>query len=588
MRIRSVRIRNFRSLMNVEVEVQDYTSLIGRNDSGKSSFLRALRLLFDPDCACDEGDKCAIPNEGDECFVEAVLEPTTACNDPGSDSTVRIRRLLDQKARWEKLDKVPKQDIFRQMLTGKLTKQAYASNPAATGEVKAAVGDLPPGQVKATDWQDAFCRCDSSGLVEYESGWCEMDPEDLRALVRPVVLEADVKAEDEVADKGASIFSRIGGLLVQEAIQRHVGLQGALNALKKEITAISERDADGRWSLEDLNNLQTMLQEEISGFDSAVKVSTNLQPPKLPAVSFGVSLDVADEWATGLENLGHGLRRSLVFAMLRTLRRLREIGHVDVSDGSPEPDEPLYLFLIEEPELYLHPQAERQRMRELLSLSSQPSTQVLLCTHSAFFVDLNQYRGILRFDRPDRRATCIRAWQGADLDPLDKKTLDTTYHFDPSRAAMLFADLVILVEGQTERVTVPALADRLGLPTAGVELVDCGGNSYIPLYQRVLEEFGVKYVAWLDDDCKSEVEKARAIRTTTTGRIVLTDKDWEHMAGLTGDKDKPYRSWLKYVHNGEEPNDAMKDRIRAAYGWRDFPVETSRKREDEALDGLSI
>jgi predicted ATP-dependent endonuclease of OLD family len=51
--ISRVAIKNFRSLTDVELELSNYTALVGLNDSGKSNLLRALNLFFnnqtDPD-----------------------------------------------------------------------------------------------------------------------------------------------------------------------------------------------------------------------------------------------------------------------------------------------------------------------------------------------------------------------------------------------------------------------------------------------------------------------------------------------------------------------------------------------------------
>lgn len=587
MRITRVRIHNYRSLKAVDVNLEDYTSLIGRNDSGKSSFLRALLLLFDPESECSDDDVCKIdPDTGAaDCYVEATLDGPDL--EDGKPSSISIRRHLSEKARWEVLGNVPKLDVFRDMQAGTLTKGVYDKDDAITETIRSEVGELPGGKVPIDFWKSAYDRLNHAGYVEHIDGWSYLDPAELPKIAKPIMLQADVRAEDEITDRGQTIFAQLGGLLVQAAIQNHTGLQNALSTLRNEITLICAKDETGQWSLGDINRLESVLQEELTAFDPAVTVSTALTAPKVPPVSFGISVQVKDDWIDGLSNMGHGLRRSLVFAMLRTLGRLREV-------RSPSPPEntdsqvPLHLFLIEEPELYLHPQAERQRMQELLTLATQPDTQVVLCTHSAFFVDLSHYKGILRFTRPDRKATSIHCWKGGDLDPTDKKTLDTTYHFDPSRAAMLFADLVILVEGQTEKVTVPPLAEKLGLDTRGVEMVDCGGNQNIPTYQRVLEEFDVKYVAWLDTDDMDPVKKARKLLTPLNGRIVLTEVNWERIAKLGGSGDKPFRSWKKFIFDAEEPTSKMVERIKAAYEWREFPVPTQKKRKDEALDGISI
>ena len=46
-------------------------------------------------------------------------------------------------------------------------------------------------------------------------------------------------------------------------------------------------------------------------------------------------------------------------------------------------------FILEEPELYLHPQAQRSLFDSLQELSAE--NQVLLCTHSSSFINIDNY-----------------------------------------------------------------------------------------------------------------------------------------------------------------------------------------------------
>jgi putative ATP-dependent endonuclease of the OLD family len=256
--------------------------------------------------------------------------------------------------------------------------------------------------------------------------------------------------------------------------------------------------------------------------------------------------------------------------MLRTHRRLKQ-----GNGGPPQANAgfaPLYLFLIEEPELYLHPQAERRRMVELKELADDDNAQVVLCTHSAIFVDLAEYKGIHRFERPGRNATNVISWTGPDLDADPVRTISLANRFNIYRSAMVFADLVILVEGASEQAAIPHVAEKLGLTTADidVEVVACDGNSKIPPYQTVLEGLGIKYVAWFDSDDQDQVKEGKTIRSNAFGKIITTDRDWEQMNGLsTSSKNKVYNSWKFFVFDDNDPNDKLKNRVTAAYNWRD-------------------
>src|SRR5260221_322985 len=64
-RINSITIRNFRSLGDVTVELEDLTVLVGANGTGKSNFLNALRFTRD---VITEGLYSALSHQGN--FVQ--------------------------------------------------------------------------------------------------------------------------------------------------------------------------------------------------------------------------------------------------------------------------------------------------------------------------------------------------------------------------------------------------------------------------------------------------------------------------------------------------------------------------------------
>ena len=46
MKIQRVKIKNYRNLKNIDVELSDVVALIGENNGGKSNFLKAITLPF--------------------------------------------------------------------------------------------------------------------------------------------------------------------------------------------------------------------------------------------------------------------------------------------------------------------------------------------------------------------------------------------------------------------------------------------------------------------------------------------------------------------------------------------------------------
>jgi predicted ATP-dependent endonuclease of OLD family len=579
MYISRVHISGFRSLKNVEATLTNYSTLIGKNDSGKSSFLRALQVLFDVNSSFQSTDRCKFLSEEEPCFIEATLKECTQKLEEIDSNEITLRRTLGGKSNdWQYKGKTPKLEILKKLAKGEITKTEINSDDSLSKELKDFILDkLPSGRISKETYIEIFEEIKLYDAVEFEDGWMPFSQEKLGLLVQVVMLEADVRGEEQVTDSNRSIFSRVGSLLLHEAIKRHVGITDATENLRKEIEFVSQKDINDKWRIPEFNDFEEILSEEVKKFDSNIEAQPTLLPPKIPLVQFSVKIQIKDEWVEGIDKMGHGARRSFVFAMLRVHKRLQEKSFLQ-SENLESDSSPLYIFLFEEPELYLHPQAERKRMNELKELSEVENIQVILCTHSAIFVDLTEYEGILRFDRQDRKETSVKGWSGLKLGKVDEKIIKTTFRFDPSRAAMLFADLAILVEGQSEKVAIPHLAEKMRLSeelindTFDVEIVDCGGVTNIPTYQRVLENLGIKYVAWLDSDVSSTVADVKKSFTNGNGRIVLTEDNWEKMNSIATSlgKSKPFRSWVHFVHNDSDANDKLKARVKAAYSWQDY------------------
>lgn len=572
MRISRVRLRGFRSLQECDIELVNYNTLIGKNDSGKSSFIGAIQALLDPSFTLKPEDLCRIEGHGDECSVEAVLED--CAHALAVDGKLTVRRTLGNGLQYEGL--VPEHKILEQMSIGRAVKSEIRDDTTLSKVAKdfltASLLEVSPaGAVKPDQAKEVYKRMLDAGHVTFERGWCPLDSQDLSSIVQVIMLSADVRGEDELRDTGKSVLNQVGGLLLREATKGHHGINQALSDLQREIGEVTRKDQNNQWIFPRLNDFETFLSEEIRRFDGTVKAESTVIPPRVPSVDFTIKVEISDGFVSELDKMGHGLRRSVVFAMLRTHRRLKQAN--SRNGDSAASFDPLYLFLVEEPELYLHPQAERRRMAELKELSNDDNAQVILCTHSAIFVDLADYKGIHRFSRPGRQATNVKSWTGADLDTDPAKTISLTNRFNVYRSAMVFADLVILVEGVSEQAAIPFIAEKLGLttPDVDVEIVSCDGNGNIPPYQSILEGLGIRYVAWLDSDDKGPIEEAKRIRSAALGKVITTARDWERMNGLsTKGKDKVYRSWKHFIFDGAQPRQALIDRITAAYNWRDF------------------
>lgn len=564
MRLKSISVKNFRSLADIEVPLESYTCFIGRNDAGKSSVLRAIELLLDPTQSPTARDLSSFQDGTGIVEFCGEFVDVPALHPLSHNGSIKLRRRWGNgKDICEFEGEVPVSNTLKAMASGMLTKAQLNDDKELDIELRAELNNLPDGKVQPTWWKEKYVELDEKQLVAKETGWQSIAAKDVYEFFDVVFLTADMRAQEESADSETTVFGKLGGILFREACRAHPELLTARGELERVLASLSTRDEEGNWSLGSIQRLEGVLQEEVNRFEPRVTVKPTATAPTVPKLDFRLGLDVRDEHVAGLTAMGHGLRRSLVFAMLRALGRMQEI----VGEEPAETIRQLRIFLVEEPELYLHPQAERARMRELRELSEQEFTQVIACTHSAFFIDMSLYRSIVRLERANRNASRVWAWSGNDLDADEKEKLKAIRAMHPTSAAALFADLAILAEGPTEVGCLPSLAERLGIDTSSVEIVDCGGAGSVPMLARVCDAFGIKYTTWFDQDRPDDITKAIAQATAGRMALIVLDPDWEAVAGVpAGAGGKPWRSYSHFVLNNAALPPELEFAIQSAYG----------------------
>lgn len=205
------------------------------------------------------------------------------------------------------------------------------------------------------------------------------------------------------------------------------------------------------------------------------------------------------------------------------------------------------ILLIEEPELLLTPQAQRYLYR-LLRQFAESGNQVVYSTRSAAFVDAAHHDEIVRLDlRHGRRS--MRRTSPAALNDAERVRLAA--EFDHERSEMFFAETVVLVEGQTERLSLPFIFRALGHdPDAeGIAIVEVGGKSNLVLAARLLRQLGIPFVVVFDADRgpASAALDAEIRRSAGRAPIVRLVPDFEAAAGINAHDDKVLHAWRRFA-----------------------------------------
>jgi predicted ATP-dependent endonuclease of OLD family len=210
------------------------------------------------------------------------------------------------------------------------------------------------------------------------------------------------------------------------------------------------------------------------------------------------------------------------------------------------------LLLIEEPELYLRPQAQRYLYR-LLREFALAGNQVIYSTHSPAFLNVARLDELVFVERLPHTGT--RALQPEPVSADEDFRVMT--EFDAARSELFLARAVVLVEGLTEKLVLPFVFAALGhdVDREAISIVECGGKPNLPLFARICRATGIPFLVMHDSDRKTSGKLAAAERalnaliaeTAGIDRVIVLDPDFEAVSGLVGNRHKPERAWREFA-----------------------------------------
>lgn len=163
-------------------------------------------------------------------------------------------------------------------------------------------------------------------------------------------------------------------------------------------------------------------------------------------------------------------------------------------------------LIVEEPEVFLHPQARRVLSKKIDQFLIGNNNQTIITTHSEQFIsnfDIKQLTFISKVDGKSVKHKILET----DFSEKDFQKMNIITKTENSE--MYFADTVILVEGGEKYIIKKMFEiykDELFLDYNNVSLIKVGGKSFFNIYKRMLEKLGKKVFIFADyDNFKNEV-----------------------------------------------------------------------------------
>jgi len=468
MKIKTIRIQNFRSFEDETIQLNRYSCFVGPNGAGKSSILAALNVFF--------REQSGSPTDVTALMDEDYFSKNTA-------NPVRITVTFDN------LNQLAQTELSAYVRQNELvvTVEAVFDSNSGVGTLRhfgqragmaqfrrffeAEKAGMKAGELATiyeglrqqfTDLPAARSKDDkAAALRAFETGHtelCTLIPSEdnfygvnstgkLAAFVQWVYVPAVKDAGEEAQEAKNTAL----GKLIARAVRTRTNFEAELETLKQQ-TLLSYRELLER-NQASLTVISQALQRRLESW-AHPNVRLGMEWLSDPNKSVLIQQPVAGiktgegDFLGSLSRMGHGLQRSYLLALLQELA------------GSEAQDAPTLILGCEEPELYQHPPQARH-LADVFSELANGNNQILVTTHAPLFVSGEGFENTRLVRRPNPNAgtsvrsltftnLCLRIRAALREDPSRRiEGLIAKIHqaLQPAIAEMFFARVPVLVEG---------------------------------------------------------------------------------------------------------------------------------------------
>lgn len=488
MKLLSIKLHNFRGILEQEVQFHSYSLFVGPNNAGKSTFIDGIRAFYEKDGYKFKPDK-------DFPFLEAVddeswVELKFSLSDTEHDSLADTYKVADKTLRVRKLFQTKSKGADGKSATGFIF--GYKNDGTLSDEPFYGAKNVQSGKFGDLIYIPAVSKVDDHTKLT--------GPSALRDLLTDVM--SDVVAGGEAYGVFAASVETFASTILKEKTKDDRSLQGFQESFNKLLEP---------WQ---------------------TKFALRFPPPSAAdIIKQMVNWDLLDEFhgkPQGVDYYGSGFQRHFIYSLIQLgAQYVEKKAAKKTKDFVPS----LTLVLFEEPEAFLHPPQQEILARSLMTMAKSDNWQVICTTHSSHFVSRNA-DSIPAIVRVMRTGGHVEAFQITDADWADivsankaieaivakypkmqkklhtddvRPEMEAVKHFlwlNSDRSGIFFANHVLLVEGPTEVALINKLIDdsRIKGADCGLQILDCLGKYNIHRFMNLLGHLGIAHSVIHDDD----------------------------------------------------------------------------------------
>jgi len=495
-RIHDITIRNYRPFKVLEkTALGQLTTLVGKNDAGKSSILRAIQLLFEdkPRIEIEDIHDGANPNEDMVIEIAFTDLPATIQIEEDVETTLQEEMLLDQNGKLRVRKAYPRSDLTKvkiSFITWDFQDDFFAGLAnLKEGELNKKCNEKGIDVTKAgrgitnrSKREELRAKAEEDGILIGENELVVSPTSDLWKCIKSLFPDFQLFESETKTDVGETSFQSPFRPIIRIAAEQtdvadaRTNFTGVIEfALQKEVDEIFKRLKNYA------RDLASLKVKPVFSWDKAVSINI------LAKDNSGTD--------KALDKRGSGLRRLLMVAFFQYLAEKREENPSN------------FIFGIEEPENNLHPGLQRELTHSLRQLADR-GYQIIITSHSPVFAGASPLEDLILIVREGGMAKSIQHPE------LDTSEIAEELGVEPADQITGYKACVF-VEGQDDIMFWKTVASKLkdggyisvNFEAKGIGFIPVGGSNLkcwieIRAMKRLNRRFGVV----VDSDRKSQTD----------------------------------------------------------------------------------